>query len=361
MDMPQAKEQKAMKGNKDLLTKKFGKHGPEVPGLGFGCMGLSGAFAKQKPDDERYAVLDYAYQSGVYLWDTADAYADSEDLLGRWFQRNPGARQNVFLCTKFGNTRDPKTGMPAVRNDVEYMHQQLTKSLARLQTDQIDLYYAHRVDKAQPIEITVSAMKELRDSGKVKYLGLSEASADTLRRACKVAHIDAVQMEMSPFCMEVEQRGLMSACRQLGVAIVAYAPLGKGFLTGSIRSLSDLEEGDRRRIFPRFSEENFHKNLELVDKLNAIADRKGCTNGQLILAWLMKNPLVFPIPGTTQIRNLDENIGAFQVEITEQDDQEIRDAISSVEVAGGRYPEMFGNDLFADTVPLEEYDGSQKI
>lgn len=248
-----------------------------------------------------------------------------------------------------------------MRNDVEYMHQQLTKSLARLQTDQIDLYYAHRVDKAQPIEITVSAMKELRDSGKVKYLGLSEVSADTLRRACKVAHIDAVQMEMSPFCMEVEQRGLMSACRQLGVAIVAYAPLGKGFLTGSIRSLSDLEEGDRRRIFPRFSEENFHKNLELVDKLNAIADRKGCTNGQLILAWLMKNPLVFPIPGTTQIRNLDENIGAFQVEITEQDDQEIRDAISSVEVAGGRYPEMFGNDLFADTVPLEEYDGSQKI
>lgn len=219
----------------------------------------------------------------------------------------------------------------------------------------------HRAEKDQPIEITVKVMKELQDAGKVKYLGLSEVSADTLRRACKIAHIDAVQMEYSPFSMEVEQEGVLQACRELGVAIVAYSPLGRGFLTGSIRSRKDFEEGDFRTFAPRFSEENFDKNLVLVDKLKEIADRKSCTTGQLVLAWLMESdPLVFPIPGTTRIKNFDENMGALKVNISKAEDQEIRKAISSADVGGGRYPEAFAAALLVDTVPLDQYNGPHK-
>lgn len=204
-------------------------------------------------------------------------------------------------------------------------------------------------------------MKELQDAGKVKYLGLSEVSADTLRRACKIAHIDAVQMEYSPFAMEVEQEGLLQACRELGVAIVAYSPLGRGFLTGSIRSPDDFEEGDFRTFAPRFSKENFHKNLELVDTLKAIADRKGCTSGQLTLAWLMESdPLVLPIPGTTRTKNFDENMGALKLNITKEEDAEIRKAIAGAEVHGTRYPEAFSSALFVDTIPLDQYNGPHK-
>ncbi len=272
----------------------------------------------------------------------------------RWFQNNPGARERVFLATKFGNYRPPN-GRMSIGNEPDYIRQQCAKSLRRLHTDYIDLYYMHRADKTQPIEVTVQAMKKLQDEGKVRYIGLSEVSADTVRRACKIVHIDAVQMEYSPFSLEIEREGLLSTCRELGVAIIAYAPLGKGLLTGSIRSASQLEEGDSRRYFPRFSEENFDKNLELVQKLQAIADRKGCTSTQLTLAWAGNDPLVLPIPGSTRIQNFDENMRAMEVEITEEDDQEIRKAVSSAEVAGSRYPEAFLNDLFVDTVPLDRY------
>lgn len=249
----------------------------------------------------------------------------------------------------------------SVRNEPEYIRQQCAKSLERLQTDHIDLYYMHRANKSQPIEITVQTMKELQDAGKVRYLGLSEVSAETLRRACKVAHIDAVQMEYSPFSLEIEQLGLMQACRELGVAVVAYAPLGKGLLTGSLRSTSDLASDDMRRLFPRFKEENFHKNVELVDKLTAIAKRKGCTSSQLALAWLVAtDPLVFPIPGTTRVANFDENIGALKVDISKEEDEEIRQAVSSADVAGGRYPDFLVGGLFVDTVPLKQYDTISK-
>lgn len=205
-------------------------------------------------------------------------------------------------------------------------------------TNYIDLYYLHRADKNQPIEIAVKVMKELQDAGKVKYLGLSEISAETLRRACKIAHIDAVQMEYSPFSLEIEQEGLLQTCRELGVAVVAYSPLGRGFLTGSIRSPDDFEEGDFRTFAPRFSKENFHKNLELVDTLKALADKKNCTTGQLVLAWLMESdPLVFPIPGTTRTKNFDENMGSLKIKISKEEDAEIRKAISNAEVIGGRY------------------------
>ncbi|KAK5095215.1 hypothetical protein LTR24_003182 [Lithohypha guttulata] len=339
-------------------TKKLGKNGPQVTALGFGCMGLSAFYGKPKPDEERYDVLDHIYKSGELFWDSADMYADSEDLLGS--EGNPGARENVFLATKFANFVTPE-GKRVVRNEPDYIRQQCNKSMERLGTDYIDLYYMHRADKSQPIEITVKIMKELQDAGKVRYLGLSEVSADTIRRACKVAHIDAVQMEYSPFSMEVEQEGVLDACRELGVAIVAYSPLGRGFLTGSIKSPKDFEEGDFRAISPRFSEENFHKNLELVDTLKKVADKKGCTAGQLTLAWLMNSdPLVFPIPGTTRTKNFDENMGSLKVNISKEEDQEIRKAIENAEVAGSRYPEAASGALMVDTIPLDEYNGPHK-
>ncbi|KAJ9652047.1 hypothetical protein H2198_008709 [Neophaeococcomyces mojaviensis] len=345
-------------GLSSFPTKKLGKNGPQVTQMGFGLMGLSAFYGKPKPDEERYAMLDHVYNSGELFWDSADMYQDSEDLIGRWFKRNPGAREKIFLATKFANYVDPKTGERSVRNEPEYIQQACDKSLSRLGIDYIDLYYCHRVDANQPIEITVKEMKKLQDAGKVKYLGLSEVSAETLRRACKVAHIDAIQMEYSPFSMEVETEGVLQACRELGVALVAYSPLGRGFLTGSIRSRSDFGEGDFRSFAPRFSEENFHKNLELVDKLKALADKKGCTTGQLVLAFLLNSgDDVFPIPGTTKIKNFDENMGATKIRLTEEEDKEIRHAIDNAEVKGGRYPEAFSKALLVDTVPLSEYKG----
>jgi len=203
----------------------------------------------------------------------------------------------------------------------------------------------------------VKAMKELQDQGKVKYLGLSECGADSLRRACKVAHIDAVQMEYSPFSMDIEdpQIDLLNTCRELGVAVVAYSPLGRGFLTGSIKSPDDFEEGDFRKLAPRFSKENFPKNLKLVDDIKALADSKGCTPGQLVLAFLLaQGDDILPIPGTTKIKNFDENMGALNVKITKEDNEKIRKAISAAEVHGGRYPPGFASALFVDTVPLKE-------
>uniref|UniRef100_A0A0D6R4I7 NADP-dependent oxidoreductase domain-containing protein n=1 Tax=Araucaria cunninghamii TaxID=56994 RepID=A0A0D6R4I7_ARACU len=339
-----------------LPTRKLGKNGPQVTALGFGLMGLSAFYGAAKPDEERYAVLDHAYQAGELNWDSADMYGDNEDLLGKWFKRNPGAREKIFLATKFANYVDPETGKRSVRNEPEYIRSALEKSLSRLQLPNVDLYYCHRLDKDRPIEETVSVMKELKDAGKIKYIGLSECSADSLRRACKVVHIDAVQIEYSPFTMDIEssQIGLLEACRELGVATVAYSPLGRGFLTGSIRSPDDFEEGDFRTFAPRFSKENFHKNLELVDTLKDIADAKGCTPGQLTLAFLMaQGNDIIPIPGTTKVKNFDENLASLKVEITDEDNKKIRHAIENAEVQGGRYPEAFSSALFVDTVPAK--------
>lgn len=338
-----------------LPTRKLGKNGPDVTAIGFGTMGLSAFYGTPKPDEERYAVLDHVYKSGEHFWDTADIYGDSEDLIGRWFKRNPGAREKIFLATKFGNYIDPETKQRQVRNEPEYIKAACEKSLKRLGIDHIDLYYCHRVQADQPIEITVKVMKELQDAGKVKYLGLSECSADTLRRACKVAHIDAVQMEYSPFSMEIEEYGLLEACRELGVATVAYSPLGRGFLTGGIKSPDDFEDGDFRKNSPRFSPENFPKNLKLVEEIKAVAAEKGCTPGQLTLAFLLaQGDDIIPIPGTTKTQNFDENIGALKVKITKEENDKIRNAIKATGVHGGRYPEAMAKALFVDTVPFKE-------
>lgn len=231
------------------------------------------------------------------------------------------------------------------------------KSLKRLGLESVDLYYCHRLDGKTPVEKTVQAMLELKREGKVKYLGLSECSADSLRRACKVHHIDAVQVEYNPFALDIEdeQIGLMKACRELGVAIVAYSPIGRGMLSGTIRSPDDFEEDDFRKYAPKFSKENFPKNLKLVDEIVALAKEKGCTPSQLTLAWLMaQGDDVFPIPGTTKVERLEENIGALKVKLTKEEEQKIRRACEEAEVHGTRYPEAFMSSLFADTPPLEE-------
>lgn len=271
--------------------------------------------------------------------------------MGRWFKRNPGKRDDIFLATKFAACPDPKTGSFSIRNDAAYMHQAIDKSLSRLGVPYVDLYYVHRLDPEQPIEITVGELAKLQAAGKIKYIGLSECSADSVRRACAVAHVDAVQVEYSPFALDIEHNELLQTCRELGVAVVAYSPLGRGFLTGALRSPDDFDEKDFRRYLPRFSAENFHKNLELVDRLRALADKKGCTVGQLTLAWLMADGNgAIPIPGTTRIANVDENLGALKVQLSKAEEKEIRECINQAEVVGARYSSTA--NLFVTTKPL---------
>lgn len=246
-------------------------------------------------------------------------------------------------------------GNRSVDSSPEYAKQACEKSLERLGLDSIDLYYAHRLDGKTPIENTVQAMKDLKDEGKIKYIGLSECSSDSLRRAYKVAPIQAVQIEYSPFSLDIEspQINLLKTCRELGVAVVCYSPIGRGVLSGTIRSPDDFEEGDFRKFAPRFSKENFPKNLELVDTISELAKKKGCTPSQLTLAWIMaQGDDFFPIPGTTKASRIDENLGATKITLSAAEEKEIRQACEKAEVHGSRYPEGFASSLFADTPAL---------
>ncbi|KAJ4415884.1 hypothetical protein N0V82_007078 [Gnomoniopsis sp. IMI 355080] len=363
-----------------LRTRKLGKNGPEVTALGFGCMNLAGIYGKPTTDEERFALLDHVYNSGCLNWDTADSidphpssslsklsrysrtyhvyegYRDNEDLLGAWFKLNPGKRDHVFLATKFAFYTEPGNKSSfRIRNEPEYIQEAIDKSLKRLGLPFVDLYYCHRLDENQPVETTVTEMKKLQDAGKIKYIGLSECSADSLRRACKVVHVDAVQVEYSPFAMEIESKhiDLLRVCRELGVATVAYGPLGRGFLTGSIRSRDDFDETDFRQYMPRFAPEVFHKNLELVDTIQALANKKGCTAGQLTLAWLMsQGDDIIPIPGTTRIKNFDENLGALKIQVSKDEDKKIREAIENTEIVGARNPEAIEKISYVITKPL---------
>lgn len=335
-----------------LKTKALGKNGPQVTALGFGTMGLSAFYGNPKPDTERFALLDKAYESGELHWDSADMYMDSEDLLGKWFSRNPGKREHIFLATKFAN-RVKEDGTRFVDSSPEWAKEACNKSLKRLGVDCIDLYYCHRLNHDTPIEKTVTAMAELQGEGKVKYLGLSECSAEALRRACKIVHIDAVQVEYSPFSLDIEQNDLLKTCRELGVAVVAYSPIGRGMLSGTIRSPEDFEDGDFRRYAPRFSAENFPKNLKLVDQVAELAKKKGCTPAQFTLAWLLaQGEDIIPIPGTTNPKRLQENLESLNVSLTEDEIAEFRKAVEGADVSGGRYPEAFAQSLFVTTVPL---------
>ncbi|KAJ9090919.1 hypothetical protein QFC19_009345 [Naganishia cerealis] len=296
-----------------LPTRRLGSQGPQVSAIGFGTMGLSAFYGKVDTDEERFKVLDRAYELGELHWDSADIYGDSEDLLGKWFRRT-GKRNEIFLTTKFAN-KVLGGAKREIDSSPEYCKEACEKSLKRLGVEYIDLYYCHRVDKKTPIEKTMQAMVELKAQGKIKYIGLSEVSAATLRRACAVAHVDAVQMEYSPFSLEVEQFGVLDACRELGVALVAYSPLAQA--------------------------------------LQEIARRKACTPGQLTLAWLLaQDPLVIPIPGTKKVEYLEENVRALDVVLTDDEEKEVRAVLERAGAQGGRYPEAMMSTLFADTVPL---------
>lgn len=337
-----------------LPTRQLGRGGPQVTALGLGLMGLSAFYGVQRPENERMAFLDYAYSIGQHHWDSADVYGDSEDLIGRWLQKNPEKRKDIFLVTKFANIMQPDM-TNVINSSPEYCEQACHKSLQRLGVETIDLYYCHRLNKNTPIEKTVEAMAKLKKEGKIRYLGLSECSSESLRRAHKVHPISAVQIEYSPFTLDIEssETDLLKTCRELGVAVVAYSPLGRGMLSGTLKSPDDLAEDDYRKRSPRFSKENFPKNLELVKVITDIANKKGVTPTQLTLAWLLaQGPDIIPIPGTTKEARLKENVEALDIILSSEEEKEIRKACENAEVSGPRYPHTTNSALFADTVPL---------
>ncbi|CAO2658756.1 Nn.00g064790.m01.CDS01 [Neocucurbitaria sp. VM-36] len=334
-----------------LPKAQLGRDGPSVNRLGFGLMGLSVFYGPAKPDSERLALLDRAHKLGERFWDSSDLYGDNEVLLGKWFKANPDKRDDIFLATKFAVSQSDHS----IDSSPEYCKAACDKSLERLGIKQIDLYYCHRVDQKTPIERTVGAMAELKKEGKIKYLGLSEVSSETLRRAYKVHPISAVQVEYSPFALDIESKqiDLLKTCRELGVAVVAYSPLNRGMLTGALKGPEDFEEGDFRSGAPRFSAENFPKNLELVDRIKEVAAKKEVTPSQLTLAWLMaQGSDIFPIPGTTKAHRLEENLGSLKVELSKAEEESIRKACEEAEIGGGRYPESFMKSCYADTPPL---------
>jgi aryl-alcohol dehydrogenase-like predicted oxidoreductase len=333
-----------------LPTRKIGD--TEVSSIGYGAMGISAYYGTTEPDEERFKVLDAAHAKGCTFWDTADVYADSEDLIGNWFKRT-GKRNDIFLATKFGFRSEPGR---LIDGRPEYVKQAFEKSLSRLGVDHIDLYYLHRADTTVPIEHTVGAMAELVKAGKVKYLGLSECSAATLRRAHAVHPISAVQVEYSPFTLDIEdeQVGLLKAARELGITIVAYSPLGRGLLTGQFKSPDDFEENDFRRAIPRYSKENFPKILKLAEGLKRIGEKYGATAGQVALAWLLaQGDDIIPIPGTKKIKYLEENLVAAKIQLTPTDLNDVRAEAKMADTSNGpRYPVGMGELLFANTPEL---------
>jgi aryl-alcohol dehydrogenase-like predicted oxidoreductase len=286
---------------------------------------------------------------------SADMYHDSEDLLGKWFAANADKRSSIFLATKFGYRRTNK-GEHGIDTSPEYARQAIERSLQRLGTSYVDLYYLHRLDKVTPIEKTMAALAELKRAGKIRHIGLSECSASALRRAHAVEPVACVQMEYSAFSLDIEalEHALLSTCRELGIAVVAYSPLGKGMLGGGIRSVADVSKpGDMRGIFaPRFSPENLEANVALVQKLADIAGRKGVTTAQLALAWLLaQGDDIFPIPGTRNPERLAENLGALQVTLTANEEKAIR--LLADKVAGSREGAILTDYYFGDSPPLE--------
>ncbi|MGE7139424.1 aldo/keto reductase [Luteibacter sp. NPDC031894] len=320
-----------------MITRKLGKHGPEVSILGLGCMGMS-EFYGAGDEKESIATLERALELGITFWDTSDAYGPhtNEALLGRTLA---GRRDKVFLATKFGIVRDPAEPLKrGISGRPEYVRASVEGSLRRLKTDYIDLYYQHRVDRTVPIEETVGAMARLVEEGKVRHLGLSEASAESIRKAASVHPITALQSEYSLWTRDPETTGSLAACRDHGIALVAYSPLGRGFLTGAITRPEDFAEDDYRRINPRFAGENFAKNLAIVDKVKAFAADKGCTAGQLALAWVLaKGDDIVPIPGTKRVKYLEENAGAVDVKLSAAEVAEIDAVFPPDSAAGDRY------------------------
>ncbi|HWG53278.1 MAG TPA: aldo/keto reductase [Gemmatimonadaceae bacterium] len=327
-----------------LKTRRLGRQGLTTASLGLGCMGMS-EFYGGRDDSESLATIHRAIELGVTLLDTADIYGPhtNEQLVGRAIK---GMRDRVILATKFGVVRDPNNPRArAVNGRPEYVRASCDGSLERLGVDVIDLYYQHRVDPDVPIEETVGAMAELVHRGKVRFLGLSEAAPETLRRAHRVHPISALQMEYSLWSRDAES-GVLPTCRELGIGFVAYSPLGRGFLTGRFKTVDDLPRDDYRRTSPRFQGANFEKNLELVRHIKELAAQRGCTPSQLALAWVLaQGQDIVSIPGTKHRRYLEENIAAADITLTSADLARISAVAPRGVAAGNRYPEAMMQSL----------------
>ncbi|MBA0163460.1 aldo/keto reductase [Pectobacterium versatile] len=326
-----------------MQQRKLGANGPQVSAIGLGCMGMSDFYSTAQDEKESIATLHRALELGVTLLDTADMYGPhtNELLLGKAIK---GKREQVFLATKFGIVRDPANpNARGVCGKPDYIRRAVEGSLTRLGTDVIDLYYQHRIDPTVPIEETVGTLAELVQEGKIRYIGLSEASATTLERAHRVHPITALQSEYSLWTRDMEAE-ILPTCERLGIGFVPYSPLGRGFLTGAIRSPDDLAADDFRRTNPRFSGENFGKNLQLVEKINQLAQEKQVTPSQLALAWVLaQGEHIVPIPGTKRRRYLEENVAALDVTLTKKELAAI-DAIFPPDAAAG---ERYGKESMA--------------
>ncbi|XP_027117078.1 auxin-induced protein PCNT115-like [Coffea arabica] len=330
---------------------KLGSQGFEVSAQGLGCMGMSGSYGPPKPEPDMIKLIHHAISRGITHLDTSDFYGPhiNEILIGKALKE--GLREKVELATKFALSFED--GNFIIHGDPAYVRAACEASLKRLDVDCIDLYYQHRIDTHVPIEVTIGELKKLVEEGKIKYIGLSEASASTIRRAHAVHPITAIQLEWSLWSRDVEEE-IIPTCRELGIGIVAYSPLGQGFFSSGPKLIENLTEGDYRKYQPRFQAENLEHNKNLYERVNAIASRKGCTPSQLALAWVHhQGNDVCPIPGTTKIQNLDQNIGALSVKLSAEDKAELESIAAAVK--GNRYATDANTWKTSDTPPLSTW------
>ncbi|KAH7857285.1 hypothetical protein Vadar_010919 [Vaccinium darrowii] len=330
---------------------KLGSQGLEVSAQGLGCMGMSAFYGPPKPDEDMIKLIHHAIDSGVTFLDTSDMYGPytNEILLGKALKG--GRREKVELATKFGISF--ADGKREIRGDPAYVRAACEASLKRLDIDCIDLYYQHRIDTRVPIEITMGELKKLVEEGKIKYIGLSEASPATIRRAHAVHPITAIQLEWSLWSRDVEEE-IVPTCRELGIGIVAYSPLGRGFFSSGPKVAGNWTTGDFRQQLPRFQPENLEHNKTMFERVNEMAAKKGCTPGQLALAWVHHQGAC-PIPGTTKVENFNQNIGALSVKLTPEDMAELESIASADAVKGDRYGSSMATWMNSDTPPLASW------